>query len=262
MASIRYNVIIPAGGSIDSDYRKRIGVDVRALAPFGPDRVPVIQIVVDMLRNSPYTGKITIVGNEALQSAITDIDDWLPSTGNGIGNIIAGIENYKHDTHVLICASDLPLITVPNVDDFIRRIPSDVDLAAGIVTAASYNSKFYDASPSEFVTLREIGPVTMGGLFYINPSVLLRNEARIKEVFEARKSQWKMASLLGPALILQYITRRMRLKSIKERIEHLLKCKIGIVADIAPELAFDIDTADDYTYATRNYAGRRTNGVG
>jgi len=57
-----------------------------------------------------------------------------------------------------------------------------------------------------------------------------------------------MARLLGPLLVLRFLTRRLTVKQIESKAIELLGCTGGAVRGCAPELAFDIDYPSDYRY--------------
>jgi hypothetical protein len=143
----------------------------------------------------------------------------------------------------------LPFLTGTAVADFLGRVDTSASIGVGLVSASRYMDQYPDSPPSQFVTLSETGLVTMGCLFTVVPQVLSRNAAVLDRAFLARKSQWRMAALLGPRLIWQFAMRRLSLGDIRRRIEQLLQCRVDVLLDVLPELAFDIDTAGDYMYA-------------
>lgn len=243
------DAVIPAGGTISDDFAQRISTPHRALAAIGPDGKPVMQIVVDSLRASGTVGRIIGVAAAPVAERISDVDVWLPAGDSGPANILRGLAEAGPNAPALVCTSDLPLMTAQNVTQFVAACRAEADITVGLVKADALNAMFPDAPPSEFVHLGDIGPVTMGGLFQIRPDVLARNQKLLNAVFTARKSQWRMAGLLGPRLVWQFATRRLTLAAIVARAERLLGCRIEVVLDTPPELAYDMDTADDYAYA-------------
>lgn len=251
------DVVIPAGGTIDDAWAARLGTPWRALAPLGPHRTPVLQIVVDALRASGGVRRIICVAPPGLSDSIAGVDLWLPAARHGTENILRGLAAPSDpDAHALVCTSDLPLVTPADIAGFCARCETGADMTLGLVRAGDYNKAFADAPPSTFVPLRDIGPVTLGGLFCVRPALLLNNRVLLARAFEARKSQWGMVSLLGPRLVAQFVTRRLTLAALVARAQHLLHCRAQTLLDIAPALACDMDTADDYTYAHQNYTAR------
>ena len=244
-----FEVIIPAGGTIDAAYARRIGTEYRALAPLGVERVPVMQRVVNALRDSGCVRRIIGVAPPAVQEAITGVDEWRTSVDSGPDNIRAGLRLVAPDAPALVCTSDLPLLTAASVRAFVADTRPDTDISVGVVRAAAYQSAYPDSPMSIFAPFHDFGPVTMSCLFRVRPALLARNGSLLDRAFAGRKSQFQMASLLGPRLLWQFARRRLSVRDVQQRAETLLRCRADVLRDVPPDLAFDIDTADDYAYA-------------
>ncbi len=249
MTETGYDVVVPAGGTINAAYAQAIGSPCRALAPFGPQRRPVLQIVCDALRASGSVGRIIVVAPDAAQEKITGVDAWLPAGPSGAQNILAGLAQADPARLALVCPSDLPLLTAGNVAEFLRRCRPEAEAVVGLVRADEYNVIFPDAPASQFVHLADAGPVTLGSLFLVHPGMIARQSALLERVFGARKSQWRMAGLLGPRLLWGWAANRLTLPMITTRAEQILGGPVQVIPEVSPALAYDIDTLDDYTYA-------------
>ncbi|MGO8671316.1 MAG: NTP transferase domain-containing protein [Capsulimonadaceae bacterium] len=252
------DVVIPAGGAVGPDYEREAGTSVRALVPIGPDRQPALQYVVDALRTSGRAGKIIVIGHESLVSQIRGVDQFLQEAGDiagGATNVLSAFANVSVDRPVLVCASDLPFLNAEAIADFLDRANDDSEITAALVLAGRYLAAYPDAPESEFVSLVETGPVAMGGVFRVVPGALLANQTRLRAAFLARKSQWRMAILLGPCLTWQFARKRVSLAAVQARVGRILGCRVDVVVDCFPELANDIDTIEDYQYASTR-AGR------
>jgi hypothetical protein len=176
------------------------------------------------------------------------VDIWHEAAPHGVENILRGLSALgDENTPALVCTSDLQLIGQADIAGFCARCDPDADVTLGLVRADAYNQAFLNAPPSTFVPLRDVGPVTLGGLFSVRPSLLLSNRPLFARVFEARKS---------PRLVSLFLARRLTLDVLTARAERLLQCRAQTLLDIAPALACDMDTADDYTYAHQNYTAR------
>lgn len=244
-----YDVVIPAGGTIDAAYAQAIGTPYRVLAPMGLDRRPLLQEIIGTLRATGLTRRVIVVAPLVVQKAVSGVDLWLPAGASGATNILHGLAEASPETRALICTSDLPLLTTESVMDFLARSRPEAEIVAGLVRAEDYNRLFSEAPPSQFVRLADIGPVTVGGLFLVHPRLLTRHAALFDRMFRSRKDQWRMAGLLGPRLLWEWATGRLTLRALTERAEAQLGGPVQIVPDVSPLLAYDIDTADDYTYA-------------
>jgi hypothetical protein len=256
------DVVVPAGGQISKSYAAMIGTPCRALAPLGPDRTPVMQVVVDALRASGAVRRIVGVAAEAVADRITGVDLWLPAGDSGPANIWSGLAALESpETPALVCTSDLPRLTADAVREFTAVCEAEADITIGLVRAAAYEEAFLGAPPSQWVWLRDAGPVTLGGLFQIRPALLARNPGRLKSVMDARKSQFRTAHLLGPRCLWAWATKSLTLQALTARGETVLEGRVQVVQDCSPVLAFDIDTEDDYTYSDTRFQNQRDAGA-
>ena len=243
------DIVIPAGGEIDPKFAEHIGSPHRALAPLGPNRTPLLQHIVTTLRDAVPDARILCVAPDAVARAINAVDVWLPAGASGPENMRIGLHAARQDTPALLCASDLVLMTVPSVQKFVAACRSDAQAAVGLVRAADYESAFPGAPPSEFTWLPETGPITLGGLFQVQPDLLTRQSALFDKLFNARKSPWQVAGIAGTRLLWQLITKTLTLSAVVHRAEFLLGGPVQVIPNTDPSLAYDTDTLDDYTYA-------------
>lgn len=248
-----YDVVIPAGGTIDTSYAEAIGTPFRALAPLGRERKPVLQLIIDALRESGCVRRVIIVAPEAVRDAVTGFDLWLPVGENGAQNILDGLAKADPDRPAVICPSDLPLLTADSIRGFLQLCQPETQLSVGMVSADHYHTVFRAAPPSTFVTLKDHGPVTLGGLFLVSPRVITRQATLLAALFGARKSEWQIARLLGWRLLWGWATKSLTLQIVAARAEKLLAADVQVVPDLSPLLAYDIDTLDDYTYANQHF---------
>ena len=123
----------------------------------------------------------------------------------------------------------------------------------GLVRAGDYEAAFPGAPPSDFTALTETGPITLGGLFQLQPDLLTRHSALFDKLFNARKSPWQIAGIAGPRLLWQLATKTLTLSAIVHRAEVLLGGPVQAVPNTDPSLAYDTDTFDDYTYAETRF---------
>ena len=247
------SIVIPAGGEISPEYAERIGSPYRALAPLGLSKTPLLQHIVDTLRAAEPGAKVICVAPREVSVAVGNVDLWLPAGPNGPENMRLGLSHAEANQPALLCTSDLPLMTAESVRAFVAACRADAQITAGLVRAEAYRQAFPDAPPSEFTKLVEIGPVTMAGLFQIQPDLLTRRAMLFDKLFSARKSQWQMAGIVGPKLVWQLATKTLHLSSLTQRAEQLLGGPAQVILDADPSLAYDADTLDDYTYAETHF---------
>lgn len=243
------DIVIPAGGEIDGEFKERIGSPYRALAPLGWSRTPLLQRVISTLREAVPDARILCVAPDAARQVISGMDVWLPAGESGPENMRLGLSRAHQDRPALLCASDLPLMTAASVQKFVAACRPDAQVAVGLVRASDYEAAFPGAPASEFTRLPETGPVTLAGLFQIQPDLLIRQSGLFDKLFSARKSPWRVAGIAGPRLLWQLTTRTLTLSAVVQRAEHLLGGPVQVIPNADPSLAYDTDTLDDYTYA-------------
>ena len=247
-----YDVVIPAGGTIDAAFASRIGSPHRALAPLGAEGKPVLQHIIGTLRGSGVVGQIVCVAPDAVRSMIDGVDHWRPAGDSGPQNILAGLRTLPPDALALVGTSDLPLMMPEAVAGFAAALTPDAAVAVGLVRTEAYNAAYPDAPPSTFVELRDAGPVTLAGLFAVRPAALFQRQALLDSLFGARKSQARMAGILGPRLLLAWLTHRLTLSALTARAETLLGAAVQVIDHTDPTLAYDMDTCEDYEYAAQH----------
>lgn len=247
------DIVIPAGGEIDAKFAERIGSPYRALAPLGPSRTPLLQQVVNTLREAMPNARIVCIAPDAVRQAVAGVDVWLPAGESGPENMRLGLSHVRQDRPVLLCASDLPLMTVGAVQKFANACLPSVEVAVGLIRASDYEAAFPGAPPSEFTSLPETGPITLGGLFQVRPDLLTRQSRLFDKLFHARKSPWHIAGIAGPRLLWQLATQTLTLAAVTHRAEFLLGGPVQVVPETDPSLAYDTDTLDDYTYAETRF---------
>jgi len=246
--SIR-EAVIPAGGQLEGAFLEMAGTPWRALAPIGG--IPCLQLAVNAVREAGIERIIAVADND-VRERISGVDVWRQASATGPANILIGLREVRGTDPVLLCPCDLPLLNGNHIRNFLDRCPADADIIAGVAGRKLYESVFADAPPSQFINLADLGPITNSSAFVVRPSTLLSSESLLGKAFESRKSQIRMALLLGPALVWKFAARTLTVADVQKRVEYVLRCQIGVVTDIAPELTYDIDSVNDYSYA-RSY---------
>ena len=253
---MKIDVILPAGGRIEGSFAAESGTPIKALLEVGGQSI--LERTISALHATGRIGKIVVIGSTELGShpatALADI--VLPEAESGPANIFNGLEWLKQhqpgdqsqrSARVLILTTDLPFLTPEIITNFLDICPEEADVCVPIIEKTEFEACFPDA-PNFYVPLRD-GHWTLGCAFLLDPQYILRNRTPIEQVFEARKSQFKMAKLLGPLFILRLLTRRLTVEHISVQCEQILGCKGAVVLGGAPELAYDIDLPEEYRYA-------------
>jgi hypothetical protein len=91
--------------------------------------------------------------------------------------------------------------------------------------------------------------VANGSVFFISAAGRAPLRTIAGRFFEQRKSLIGMARLLGPALLVRFLARRLRIADVEGRAAAVLGVRAAAIRPSAPGLCYDIDTLDDYRYA-------------
>jgi hypothetical protein len=96
--------------------------------------------------------------------------------------------------------------------------------------------------------------VASGSVVYFAAGAAPRVLETAQRLFEARKSLFGMARLLGPALLLRFLLNRLEIEDVEKRAHDVLGIQARAVRDASPALCYDVDTLDDYRFALEHLA--------
>ena len=244
------DAVLPAGGRIAGEFARVSGQEIKALIAL--QNKSVLRYTIEILRATGRIGNIVIVGPEETQAEARNAgaDAALPEGDTGPENFFRGLDWLEQNSsggRVLIAATDLPFLTADAIVRFLDACPTSAEVAVPVISQAAMEARF-PGLPGAYVPLRE-GAVTTGCVFLVSPDVLRRNRAHIEAIFAARKNQIAMARLLGIGFILRYVLRRLSIQDIEIQCRRILHCSGAAILNSAPELAFDMDTPEEYAYA-------------
>lgn len=248
-----YDVILPAGGTLDAHFAKVALTPVKALIRVG-DNILIFR-ALEALRLSGRSRRIVVVGGPEVRAAIEDKVDAVVTAGPSLpNNILAGVKELLRrpdpPERLLIVTTDLPFITDKALAAFLDACPEGADFCGALVSAEAYLDRF-PGSNSTWAKLKD-GRFTLGGVYLAKTAALKKAMPEIERVVNNRKSVTGMASLLGPGFLMKLMTRQLTVEAVETKIGEILGMKVVAVPDAPAELAFDIDEIDDYQYALAN----------
>jgi molybdopterin-guanine dinucleotide biosynthesis protein A len=234
---------ITAGGRVGETFAEVIGSDVKALAPLGARRL--IDTSIDAARGAGAT-RVAVIGPRAVHEyCAARIDEAIDESPSGEENLRRALATAR-GAALLLMTSDLPFVSAQAVAEFLERATA-ADVAMPLASATDYESAFPDAPEHAVVLGGE--RVANGSVFSFAPGTTPRVTDIATRLFTARKSLLGMALLLGPALLVRFAFRRLRIADIESRAHALFALRVRAIRDSAPGLCFDVDTQADYAYA-------------
>ena len=175
---------------------------------------------------------------------------FAPEGGTLLENIRIGMSATCGESgggHILIVSPDLPFVTGEAAAGFLASIPREAELAFPVVSKEDFLAVFPGAQ-NKFNRLKD-GYVTMGSVIFATANALRMNFGLFQDAHDARKNPAKLAGMLGPAVILKFLTGTLSIADAEKRISRVTGVKTCGVTGSSPLLAFDVDSDLDFEYA-------------
>jgi GTP:adenosylcobinamide-phosphate guanylyltransferase len=240
--------VVTAGGRIDGAFAAAAGTQVKALAQVRG--TTMLARVLEALRGCG-ADRIAVIGGDEVRDAYgSAVEQFVEESPSGSENLLRALRAWPEDGEPLLYAtSDLPYVTAAAVRDFIDRVPSGA-LGVPLAEFSAYTARFPQAPPTGITLAGE--RVVNGGVFLLPPDSAPRVAGAATAIFESRKRPWRMAGLIGPSALIRFAAGRLSVASLETTAQRVLHLPARAVRGCAPELAFDVDTAAEYGYATQN----------
>jgi GTP:adenosylcobinamide-phosphate guanylyltransferase len=244
------NAVITAGGLVGGDFARTIGTDVKALAPLGG--TTLLDLAIDAARGAGAQ-RIAVVGGDAVRAHCRGrVERTIDAASDGGENALRALASWETGP-LLYMTSDLPFVRASAVREFVDR-SAPFSLTMPLADADAYEARFPHA-PEHIV---ELGGerVANGNVFFIAPAALAPLRHWAVRFFEARKSKLAMARMLGPALLLRFLLRKLTIGAIEGKAARGLGVSVAAIRGADPDICYDIDTLEEYTYASEHVSAR------
>lgn len=240
------NGVITAGARVNGEFARRIGTPVKALARVGERTL--LAAAIDAARAAGVTRLAVVGGREVRAACAHCVDTVIEESESGAANLQRALHAWSDDDPLLYMTSDMPFVGAAALREFIEAVPPNA-LALPVTACTDFDRRFPGAPPFGI----EIGGecVVNGGAFWIPARGSAAVEKLAMRFFGARKSLTRMALLLGPVLCLQFAMRRLTIAALEKQARFRLGIPAVAVRGASPDLAYDIDTLDEYVYAEK-----------
>lgn len=244
------NAVVLAGGPRD---------DVARLEPDAPNKAFVrignrtlVGRTLDPLRASVSIGRIVVVAPTSAwdHPDLRDADDLRPDGERITESLRNGLRGLAPDDDVLIATSDLPILSVAAVDDFVQRVARlDADVVYGCVEQGAHLARFPEV-PHTWARMRD-GTFCGGGLAAVKPRALPKLERFIERLGAARKHPFKLASLFGWDVLVRFALRRLSIEQAEARATKILGAPVRAVVSSYADMGVNVDRVSDVDLARR-----------
>lgn len=240
--------VVLAGGPHDALAQTHPGAPNKAFVPILG--VTLVERTLIPLRRSPTIDHIIAVAPRATHAdAALALADEMRIDGIAISDSLrSGLGGLEPDAMVLVSASDLPILNVEAIEDFILRARNaDADIGYGCVDQRVHLRAFPQV-PHTWARLRD-GIFCGGGMIAMKPRALPNLEIFIERLGAARKNPLRLAGLFGWDILLRYTVRALTLAGAEARASQLLGAPARAIISPYAQTAINIDRLSDIALA-------------
>ncbi len=203
---------------------------------------PMVSYVVEALQQAAGVGRVVVVAPPEVAAVVQGVE-VAPPGGSLVESLRHGLA-VAGEGPVLVAGSDLPLLRAEMVERFLAACQaSGAAVCYPIVARDTCLERFPDARRT-FVRLRE-GVFTGGNLFYLAPEAFQPVLRLLDRFYAARKSPLRLARLLGPGVLLRFVTGRLSVADVERRFGQLAGCAGRAIVCPDPEVGMDVDKPED-----------------
>ena len=238
------NAVILAGRRNTGKLKDVATEEWEALIDFGGR--PMAQYIVDACSGSSSVDHIAVVGPvEAMRGRITGRNLTFVEAGDSaIDNLRRGLKALGAEGYLLICASDIPLVTPAIIDRLVADCLAKPAQLYYPVISREDNDKKFPGMHRTYGTVRE-GTFTGGNIFLLDASIVEAKLPVAEDFFAARKDVLKMAGLLGWSFLIRLVLKRLGISDIERRVGQLFGVTGKAIICHDPEVAVDVDKPSD-----------------
>lgn len=207
---------------------------------------PMVDYVLEALRASSQVAHIAVVVPTAagLGTWADRADKIVISDEGVVGNLLAGVDSFGYERHVLALAADIPLLTGPAVDSFLA---DSGDASAGCyypLISREVAERTYPGVRRTYIHVRE-GVYTGGNMLLLDPRALEANRDLAERAFAARKSTRKLVRILGFRFLAKLLFRTLTMAELEAKVGEVIGGRVVTVPTERAEIGLDIDKPSD-----------------
>jgi molybdopterin-guanine dinucleotide biosynthesis protein A len=244
----RVTAIVLAGGPHD---------EIAALAPGAPNKafVPIagktlVARTLAALRSAPSVDKIVVVAPVAMHASpeLAEADEMRPDGRTMLESLRSGLGSAPPEELVLVCASDLPVLSAVAVEEFLGlAVASGADVVYACVERRTHVAR-YPGVPHTWARFQE-GTYCGAGCASLRPRVLPALDGLLGRLGAARKNPLRLASIFGARVLARYAFGLLTIARAERRASELLGWHAAAAICSHPEIAVNVDTKGDVSIA-------------
>lgn len=244
------NAVVLAGGPHDELAARTAGAPNKAFIDIAG--MTLVERTLRALRSAPSVGRILVVAPPQThhRPALALADEYRPDGQRIRDSLRSGLSGLPPDEDILVSTSDLPVLTVESIEDYIARArASNADLTYGCLEKRTHMAK-YPQVPHTWAPLRE-GTYCGTGFITIRPRVFPSLERFIEQLGQARKNPLHLARLFGLSVLVRFALRRLSIEQAEARASRIIGAPVRAVVSPYAEIGVNVDRVSDITLAER-----------
>lgn len=251
----RWSAVVLGGGDPGDAFAAAHQVNVKPLIPI--HGLPMALYVLQALKGSERVARIAYVGptTPAIEALI---DLRITDHGTLLSNLEAGVDALSKaglaGERVLVVTADIPMITAEQVKSVLDSAPKEADLVYPVVRREDCE-KAYPGVKRTYATVRD-GTFTGGNLFILDPALIHQFLPRLRELLAARKAPLKMAGIIGPGILLEFLTKRLTVQKLEQKVSELLGSQARALITPHAAIGTDVDKDADLVLAQQHLSAQ------
>lgn len=220
---------------------------------------PMVQWVLDALTGASQVDRIILIGLKPDDGISSEkLVDFLPDQGSLLKNVLAGtsriLEMDPAAKRVMMCSSDIPLITPSMVDNFVAQCSDEsIDMFYGAIPRPVMEGRFPESRRS-YVHFSD-GDVAGADLFIADPRLARDKKDIWNDLIGHRKSALRQARRIGLGLLIRLLLKRLSISEAERRIGKSLGLTGKAIIVQHAELGMDVDKPFQFDICQRELAG-------
>ena len=244
---MKITTLVLAGGPADEVARSQDVINKAFVRVAG---TPLVVRTLEALRAAPGIGRIIVVAPESTHDdpVLRRADERRPDGKRITDSLANGLAGLPPDEPVLVSASDLPVLSVASIEDYLAQAArADADLTYGCLEKAAHMAAF-PTVPHTWAKLRD-GTFCGAGFITIRPAIYPKLAEFLEQLGAARKRPLQLASLFGWNMLARYVTGQLTIARAEARASQLLKARVRAIITPFPEMAVNVDRLSDVALA-------------
>ena len=244
---MKVTTLVLAGGPADAVAQTQNAINKAFINVAGK---PLVVRTLEALRAAPAVGRIIVVAPPSAHDdpALQLADERRPDGKRITDSLASGLAGLPPDEPVLVSASDLPVLSVASIEDYLAQAArTNADLTYGCLEKAAHTAAF-PTVPHTWARLRD-GTFCGAGFITIRPAIYPKLAQFIEQLGAARKHPLRLASLFGWNMLARYITGSLTIARAEARASQLLGASVRAVITHYPEMAVNVDRVSDVALA-------------